>query len=147
MKLVLNSDPSHRYNQRLRTLGALPSLPLKKVTNLLLHWLGWGMQPGSTKLEVRRRLHRLCPHSSLVDPGCMSLPSQWSSKFVTFFRGREGKVAYVLTPCLLWTSYATIFLSLGKSWVVRTTRKNGRRCLAYRLKKNMMHGNTLLMVK
>ena len=54
---------------------------------------------------------------------------------------------FLITPNPLWASYATIVLSLGKSWVVRTTRKHLRRCLAYRLKKNMMHGNTLLMVK
>ena len=56
---------------------------LARMTNLLLYCFAWGMQPGSAKLEWRRRLHGVSLHSSLVAPDCMLRPSQWSSKLVT----------------------------------------------------------------
>ena len=66
-----------------------PACPAR-MTNLLLHWLAWGMLSGSTKLEWMLALCSLRLHSSLADPGCMPQASQWSSKFV-ILAGQAGQ--------------------------------------------------------
>ena len=81
--------------QGLRKAATALSVLLTKVRNLLLHWLGWDMLSGSTKLEWSYSPCSLCLYSSLVDPVCMSRPSQWSSRFLIFVGGKEREVPNV----------------------------------------------------
>ena len=76
------------------------SLPAR-MTNLLLHWLALGMQPGSAKLEWRRRLHEVSLHSnsSMADLDSMTQASQWSSSFV-ILAGQAGQGNVSLTEIL-----------------------------------------------
>ena len=53
------------------------------------HWLAWGMQPGATKLESKRRQRGLRLLSSLVDRGCMPQTKQWSRTLGIFVGGKE----------------------------------------------------------
>ena len=85
--------------QRRWTFGTSLSFPPTKVRNLLLHWLGWDMLSGSTKLEWSYSPCSLCLYSSLVDPVYMSRPSKWSSRFLTFARGKEREVPNVQRRC------------------------------------------------
>ena len=53
------------------------------------HWLAWGMQPGATKLESKRRQRGLRFLSSLVDQGCMPQTKQCSRTLGIFVGGKE----------------------------------------------------------
>ena len=92
--LSISRGAREARSQDIGYLSFSPSEKSDKFTTSLA-WLRhavWGNQTG-----MGQGLLSLCLNSSLVDPGCKPQPSQWSSKFVTFSRGREGQVPNVLS--------------------------------------------------